>query len=80
MGFEPMTFSLEGAKINGLNPDQYKVFLFQKYSKHYAKKIYNKTITHAPNTKRTCSINIIPKSNLPATCTKRILVSLEVEF
>ena len=26
MGFEPMTFSLEGAKINGLNLDQYKVF------------------------------------------------------
>ncbi len=42
-----MTFSLEGAKINGLNLDQYKVFLFQKYSKHYAKQIYNKTIQHA---------------------------------
>jgi hypothetical protein len=47
MGFEPMTFSLEDARINGLNLDQYKVFLFQKYSKHYAKQIYNKTIQHA---------------------------------
>jgi hypothetical protein len=47
MGFEPMTFSLEDTRINGLNLDQYKVFLFQKYNKHYAKQIYNKTLQHA---------------------------------
>ena len=42
-----MTFSLEGTKINGLNLDQYKDFLLQKYSKHYAKQIYSKTLKHA---------------------------------
>jgi hypothetical protein len=47
MGFEPMTFSLEGTKIHGLNLDQYRSFLLQKYSKHYAKQIYTKTIKHA---------------------------------
>ncbi len=47
MEFEPMTFSLEGTKIHGLNLDQYKDFLLKKYSKHYAKQIYTKTIKHA---------------------------------
>jgi hypothetical protein len=45
--FELTTSSLEGTKIHGLNLDQYRTFLDQKYSKSYASQIFFKTVKHA---------------------------------
>jgi hypothetical protein len=61
MGFEPMTFSLEGTKT--LDPNLYKAFLNQKYSKQYASMQFSYALKYPDCLENPSKLLSIPEGN-----------------